>query len=249
MQTRELSTQELQLSERLRQMKLSGMAEALEAQILEPNSDLKGFEERIADIVNHEWEVRYNKKFARYLKKATLRYPTADFDDSLYDADRLIDTNSVEELATCGWIEEGRNLLITGSTGAGKSYLANALCICALRRFHTCKYIRANTLMNEMDQAKLQDAYMNYLNGLSRLDLLIIDDFGLMDLDLNKCRDLFEVIDSRDNLRSTMIVSQLPVGSWYELFADSTYADACLDRMIHKAYRLELNGKNMRNPR
>lgn len=119
MQTRELSTQELQLSERLRQMKLSGMAEALEAQILEPNSDLKGFEERIADIVNHEWEVRYNKKFARYLKKATLRYPTADFDDSLYDADRLIDTNSVEELATCGWIKEGRNLLITGSTGAG----------------------------------------------------------------------------------------------------------------------------------
>lgn len=221
----------------------------MEAQILEPNSDLKSFEERIADIINHEWEVRYNKKFTRYLKKATLRYPTADFDDSLYDADRLIDTNSVEELTTCGWIEEGRNLLITGTTGAGKSYLANALCICTLRRFYTCKYIRANTLMNEMDQAKLPDAYMNYVNGLSRVDLLIIDNFGLMNLDLNKCRDLFEIIDSRDNLRSTMIVSQLPVSSWYELFADSTYADACLDRMIHKAYRLELNGKNMRNPR
>lgn len=215
----------------------------MEAQILEPNSDLKSFEERIADIINHEWEVRYNKKFTRYLKKATLRYPTADFDDSLYDADRLIDTNSVEELTTCGWIEEGRNLLITGTTGAGKSYLANALCICTLRRFYTCKYIRANTLMNEMDQAKLPDAYMNYVNGLSRVDLLIIDNFGLMNLDLNKCRDLFEIIDSRDNLRSTMIVSQLPVSSWYELFAGSTYADACLDRIIHKAYRLELNGK------
>lgn len=129
-------------------MKLSNMAEALEAQILEPNSDLKGFEERIADIINHKWEVRYNKKFACYLKKATLRYPTADFDDSLYDADRLIDTSSIEELATCGWIEEDRNLLITGSTGAVKSYLVNALYIFALRRFHTCKYIRASTLMN-----------------------------------------------------------------------------------------------------
>ena len=102
--------------------------------------------------------------------------------------------------------------------------------------------------MNEMDQAKLQDSYMAYLNNLTRLDLLLIDDFCIMDLDLNKCRDLFEVIDSRDSLRSTMIVSQLPVSSWYDLFVDSTYADACLDRMIHKAYRLELNGKNMRKP-
>lgn len=115
--------------------------------------------------------------------------------------------------------------------------------------FIRLRYIRANTLMNEMDQAKLQDSYMTYLNALTRLDLLVIDDFGLMDLDLNRCRDLFEVIDSRDSLRSTMVVSQLPVSSWYELFADSTYADACLDRMIHKAYRLELNGKNMRNPK
>ena len=248
MHTYELSAEELQVSDRLRQMKLSGMADAFEAQITAPNNNLRSFEERIADIVNHEWELRYNKKFNRFLKKATLRYPNADLDDTLYDADRLIDTGTVEQLAKCGWIEEGRNLLITGATGAGKSYLANALCISALRRFYSCRYIRANTLMNEMDQAKLQDSYMAYLNNLTRLDLLVIDDFGLMDLDLNKCRDLFEVIDSRDSLRSTMIVSQLPVSSWYDLFVDSTYADACLDRMIHKAYRLELNGKNMRNP-
>ena len=94
-----------------------------------------------------------------------------------------------------------------------------------------------------MDQAKLKDAYMNSLNSLPRLDLLIIDDFGLMDLDLNKCRNLFKIIGSRDNLKSTMIVSQLPVSSWYELFAGNTYVDACLDRMIHKTYWLELNGK------
>ena len=104
-------------------------------------------------------------------------------------------------------------------------------------------------MMSEMDQARIKGNYLEYINNMARLDLLVIDDFGLMDLDLDKCRDFFEVIDSRDNLKSTIIVSQLPVKSWYDLFVDNTYADACLDRIIHKAFRLELNGKNMRNPK
>ena len=131
---------------------------------------------------------------------------------------------------------------------AVKSYLANALCIAALRQFKPAKYIRANTLMNELERARLKSEYLEYVNQLAGFDLLIIDDFGFMELDLDKCRDLFEVIDSRESRKSTMVVSQLPVKAWYELFADSTYADACLNRIIHKAYRLELNGRNMRNP-
>lgn len=104
-------------------------------------------------------------------------------------------------------------------------------------------------MMCEMDQSRIKGTYLDYVNHMARLDMLVIDDFGLMDLDLDKCRDFFEVIDSRDNQESTVIVSQLPVKSWYDLFADNTtYADACLDRIIHKAFRLELNGKNMRNP-
>lgn len=102
--------------------------------------------------------------------------------------------------------------------------------------------------MNELERARLKSEYLDYVNQLAGFDLLIIDDFGLMEMDLDKCRDLFEVIDSRESRKSTMFVSQLPVKAWYELFADSTYADACLDRMVHKAYRLELNGRNMRNP-
>lgn len=236
------------LCSRLRQMKLSGMAEAYEAQIENPNSDLDGFEFRFEAIINYEWELRFNKKLSRFLKKATLRYPQADFDESLYEPDRILDTASIEKLSTCEWIEDGRNLIITGAAGTGKSYLSNALCISALRQFKTARYIRANTLMNELDQARVKSLYLEYVNQLANLDLLVIDDFGLMDLDLDKCRDLFEVIDSRDARKSIMIVSQLPVKSWYELFVDSTYADACLDRMIYKAYRLEFNGKNMRNP-
>lgn len=243
-----LTNEQNLLCERLRQMKLSGMADELEHQYTTPNADLNSFNDRIENIINHEWELRFNKKLTRFLKKATLKYPQADLDETIYEPDRLLDTTSIEQLATCHWIEEGRNLLITGATGAGKSYLANALCIAALRQFKTARYIRANTLMNELDQARIKSTYLEHVNQFARLDLLIIDDFGLMELDLDKCRDLFEVIDSRDSLKSTMIVSQLPVRSWYDLFADSTYADACLDRMIHKAFRLDFSGKNMRNP-
>lgn len=244
----ELTLEQMQVCDRLRQMRLSGMAEALEEQLANPNSDLVGFEERFENIVNHEWELRFNKKFSRFLKKATLKYPQADLDATIYEPDRLLDTATIERLSTCRWIEEGRNLIITGATGAGKSYLANALCIGALRQFKSAKYIRANTLMNELERARLKSEYLDYVNHLAGLDLLIIDDFGLMEMDLDKCRDLFEVIDSRESRKSTMFVSQLPVKAWYELFADSTYADACLDRMVHKAYRLELSGRNMRNP-
>ena len=243
-----LTAEEMIIIDRLKQMKMSGMAEAYEEQILNPNSDLSGFYERFSCIVNFEWEVRFNKKFNRFLKKATLRYPQASFDDTIYEPDRMLDTETIEQLATCKWLDEGRNLLITGATGAGKSYISNALCIAAIRLFKTTKYIRANTMMSEMDQARIRGTYLEYVNHMANLDLLVIDDFGLMDLDLDKCRDFFEVIDSRDNRRSTIIVSQLPVKSWYDLFAENTYADACLDRIIHKAYRLELNGKTMRNP-
>ncbi len=244
----QLTAEEMVIIDRLKQMKMSGMAEAYEEQIRNPNSDLSGFYERFSSIVNFEWELRFNKKFNRFLKKATLRYPQASFDDTIYEPDRMLDTETIELLATCKWLDEGRNLLITGATGAGKSYISNALCIAAIRQFKTAKYIRANTMMSEMDQARIKGTYLEYVNHMANLDLLVIDDFGLMDLDLDKCRDFFEVIDSRDNRKSTIIVSQLPVKSWYDLFADNTYADACLDRIIHKAFRLELNGKNMRNP-
>lgn len=248
MNTDKITAEEMVIIDRLKQMKMSGMAEAYEEQLLNPNIDLTSFFTRFSNIVNFEWELRFNKKFNRFLKKATLRYPQASFDDTIYEPDRQLDTATIEQLATCKWLDEGRNLLITGATGAGKSYLSNALCVAAIRQFKTVKYIRANTMMSEMDQARIKGTYLEYVNHMARLDLLVIDDFGLMDLDLDRCRDFFEVIDSRDSQKSTIIVSQLPVKSWYDLFADNTYADACLDRMVHKAFRLELNGKNMRNP-
>lgn len=137
--------------------------------------------------------------------------------------------------------------MITGQTGSGKSYMANALAISALRQFKTVKYCKASQFIDELNRAEALDTYREALAHLVSFDLLVIDDFGLMQLDLNKCRNLFEVLESRDPGRSTMVVSQFPVKAWYDLFQEHTYADACLNRLLNNSYRLEMNGKNMRN--
>lgn len=243
---KEITVQQNEACMKLKQMKMSGMADEYIKQSKDPNQELRSFDERFTEIVEYEYSLRYNKKYERFLKRATLKYPAADFDKSIYDPDRLLDTEMIEKLSTCDWITEGKNLIITGATGAGKSYIASALCVSALHQFKTVKYIRANTLMNELEQARIKSTFLDYINAMAKYDLLVIDDFGLMELDLDKCRDLFEVIETREARKSMIIVSQLPVKSWYQLFADNTYADACLDRIVHKAFRLEFNGRNMR---
>lgn len=243
----QLSIEDYELCNKLKSMRFSGMAEALEEVLLDPNADLLPFRQKVQKLVDAEWDLRYNKKLNRFIKKATLKYPGADFDESIYDPERMLDTQIIEELAKCNWIEQGRNLIITGKTSSGKSYLANALCICALRDFKTVRYIKASQLINELSKAEKTDTYQELLNQMASYDLLAVDDFGLMSLDINKCRNLFEVFDSRDPHKSVLVISQIPVASWYDMFQEHTYAEACLARLLSEAYRLEMNGKNMRN--
>lgn len=190
------------LLDRLYKLRMSGMAEAFEKQLLEPNTGLEPFEVRFAAIVNHEWDQRESKKFKRLMKKASLKYPAADLDSSIYNPERQLN--------------------------------------------RTVKYIHANTLLKESDHARQEGTYFEYSNEMAAYDLMVIDDFGLMDLDIEKCRDLFEIIESRDCRKATIIISQIPVSGWYQLFGDSTYADACLSRMTSKAYRLEFPGRDRR---
>lgn len=182
------------------------------------------------------------------MKQATLRYPAASFDESIYDPSRKLDTESLERLAECEWINDRKNLLITGRSSTGKTHIGNALAINAVKQFRSVRYIKASYLMSEMESENLKGNSLEYLKKISSLALLVIDDFGLMDLDPNKCRNLFKVLDRREGKGSTMIISQLPVSAWYDLFKDNTYADACMERAIRGAYRLEFNGKNMRDP-
>ena len=234
------------LLDKLYKLRMSGMAEELENQLMNPNSALESFETRFSDIVNFEWSQRENKKFNRLLKQATLKYPSADLDQSLYEPERQLNTRVIELLADCNWIDEPNNLLMTGGAGAGKTYLACALCITALHQMRTVKYIRANYLLQEAEHAHQESAYYEYSNKMAAYDLLVIDDFGLMDLDMSKCRDLFEIIESRDCRKATIIISQIPVANWYMLFGENTYADACLSRMTSKAYRLDFPGRDRR---
>ena len=243
----QLTIEDYEICNKLKSMRFSGMAEALEEVFLNPNADLLPFHEKVRKIVDAEWDLRYNKKLNRFIKKATLKYPGADFDETIYDPERMLDAHIIEELAKCNWIEQGKNLIVTGKSSSGKSYLANALCICSLRRFKTVKYIKASQLINELSKAEKMDNYQEVLNQMASYDLLAVDDFGLMNLDINKCRNLFEVFDSRDPHKSTLVISQIPVASWYDMFQEHTYAEACLARLLSEAYRLEMNGRNMRN--
>ena len=238
----------MELCTKLRTMRLSGMAEKLEEQAANPNIDLTPADIRIADIIESEWNMRNNKKFSRYLKKAQLRYPDASLDDTIYEPDRLLDIGTIQSLLDCNWINEGRNVLITGKTGAGKSYYANVIAISALRKFKTVRYYKTRDMIYDLEKARLEGRITESINELYKIDLLILDDFGLMDLDPDNCRYLFEVIDAREGRKSIIVISQLPIESWYSIFKDSTYAEACLDRMVCDAYRLEFNGRNMRNP-
>ena len=236
------------LVEELRQMRLSAMADELERQCGDPNVDLIQADKRIAALIEAEWGLRYNKKLNRFLKNAHLRYPDATIDESIYDPERMLDADTVIALSACEWVPEGRNVLITGCAGTGKTHIACAICGSVLRKFMTVRYVKALDLIYEIQKADLENRHQENMAEIAKLDILVIDDFGLMDLSADKCRALFEVIDSREGRKSTMVISQLPVKAWYALFSDRTYADSCMDRLVHKAYRLELMGKNMRNP-
>lgn len=234
----------------LKRMHLSSMASELEAQLNDPNVDLLSFSERFNKIVMAEWNARQLKKFKRLVKHAELKYPGAYFDESLYDARRQLDTTTIERLNnSTDWIDQGRNLLVTGLCGSGKTYYVNALAISAMHKNKTVRYTRASLLMNEIKRIEqLNDADATYKEfmELSTVDILIIDDFALMPLDFDTCRRLFEILDSREARKTTIVVSQVPVKGWYELFQNDTYADACLDRLTANAFRLEFNCIDMR---
>lgn len=234
--------------EKLKAMKLGTMATAWLDQQRDPAATGLGFDERFAMLVDAEWLFRENKRVARNLSEAKLRLPQACIEDIDYPARRELDRPLVRQLATCGWVQEHLSVLVTGSTGTGKTYVSNALGHQACRRGFRVLYRRASRLFEELRIAHADGSYARFLARLARLDVLIIDDWGLAPPDERERHDLLEILEDRHGNRSTVVTSQLPPNRWHEFIGDPTIADAICDRLLHRAIRIALKGPSRRKP-
>jgi DNA replication protein DnaC len=230
--------------EKLRSLRLTGMAEALEEQCRNPLPDLD-FESRLGLLVEREWILRENRKLKRRLTQAKLQQ-SACIEDINFQPQRGLNKSKILELAQCNWVHQHFNILITGSTGCGKTYLACALAHKACLQGLTSRYYRLPRLCHELKIARANGSYMQWLSQTAKLDLLILDDWGLVPLEDEQRRDLLEIVDDRYKQRSTIITGQLPTTHWHEYINDPTLADAILDRVLHNAIKIELKGDSLR---
>ena len=230
----------------LRQLKLPGMAAALQTQ-LEQLGAYEGlaFTERLALLVEQELLSREHHKHERLIRLARFKL-AATVQDIDYQHPRNLTKTQIARLAQGDWIERGQNLLLTGPCGSGKTYIACALGHSACLRGYSVRYHRLSRLLLELNQAKADGSYQKRLTQLAKVRLLIIDDWGLEPLKPAQRNDLMEIMDDRHGHTSTAKISQLPTDQWYASIGDNTLADAILDRLMHNAHRLQLNGESMR---
>jgi DNA replication protein DnaC len=232
--------------EKLKAMRLDTLAAAWLEQQKKPDLAKLAFDERLALLVDAEWLHRENARLGRALKEAKLRLGQACVEDIDYPARRELDKAVVRQLTTCRWVTEHQNVVITGATGTGKTYVACALAHQACRKGHRAIYRRASRLTDELTLARADGSYARALARLARVDVLVIDDWGHAPMRDQERRDLVEVLDDRHGLRSTIMTSQLPVAKWHDHIGDPTNADAICDRVLHNAHRIVLKGPSRR---
>jgi DNA replication protein DnaC len=235
-----------QTLDKLAQMRLTAMNQEYRRQLESSDKNALSFEERFAMITDAEWINRQNNRLKRLLGKASLRIQDACLEDLDFEPKRNLDRGVVARLSDMAWLYESRNLIITGASGTGKTYLACAFGNAACRKSFKTKYYRVNRLLNDLSIGQGDGSYNKIIKELKKMDLLILDDWGMALLDPASSRDLLEVVEDRYGYRSTIISAQLPVNKWHQLFEDSTVADAILDRLVHNAYRFELEGPTKR---
>lgn len=236
-------------SDQLRALRLEGMLEALEEQRRQRDIGQLDFEERLALLVQRQWLWKENRSLATRLRNAQLKIAGASLEDINYRHARGLKRAHIDQLRASAWVPEHRNCIITGPTGIGKSYLACALGHQACRDGLRTRYFYAPKLFRALEAAQADGSLANLLKTLARLDLLIIDDLGLAVAKPRQYRQLLEIVDDRIGRGATLLTSQYPVGQWHDTIGDPTVADALLDRLVHNAYRLELDGKSMRDPK
>lgn len=235
--------------EKLRAMKLHGVLTAWEAQQQDPSIASLAFDERLALLVDAEWLARENRRLARALLEAKLRPSHACLEALDYSPRRGLERAQIRQLATCRWVAEHHAVLIIGATGTGKSFLSCALAHQACRQGYRALYWRTSRLFHELALARAAGTYPRLLARLARVDVLVLDDWGLAPVDDQQRQDLLEILEDRYGLRATVITSQLAPTLWHDYLAHPTLADAICDRILHHAHRIELKGESMRKVR
>ncbi len=231
--------------EKLKQMRLTAMAQ-LHRQHLDNNQTGEcTADEYLALLTDHEWENRYNRKIKRLMKQANFRQ-SASIAEISYSENRNLDKNMFTRLSGLDFIAKKENLILTGSSGVGKSYLAQALGHQACIQERKVLYYTTSHLFNKLKLAKVDGTYLKELAKMKKTDLLILDDFGLQAFDNHAREALMDIIDERYNRSSTIVSSQLPVSTWYDIIGDNTMADAILDRLVHSSHRIDLKGESLR---
>ena len=232
--------------DQLRELRLAGMATAFTEMQGNPQADQLGHPEWLALLLDREAAERHNRRLQYRLRNAKLRHSQASIEDVDYRSPRRLDRSLFLQLATGNWITEKRNLIIVGPCGIGKSWLACALGQMACRHDRSVLYKRVPKLFAELEMGRGDGRYPRLFRALTRVELLILDDWGLDRLNADQRRDMLEIIEDRHATAATLITSQLPVSSWHEVIGEPTFADAILDRIVHNSYRLELDGESLR---
>jgi DNA replication protein DnaC len=228
--------------QKLEEMRFTGFVRAYR-EMTETNLN-KEFttDEVIAHLVQAEWDDRYNRRLQRLITNARFRY-RASFEEIDFSAKRNLDKNQLLRLSSCDWITKNQNVILTGSTGSGKSWIASALGHLGCQQGYKVLYKNCIKLFDELKIAKADGSYFKEINKIEKTDLLILDDFGLKPLDGNQRLMLLEIIEDRHGRKSTIITSQLPVNQWHDIIVDPTIADAFLDRLVHSSHRIELKAE------
>ena len=231
--------------DKLQALRFVGMAQALSEQMALPDIDDLSFEERLGLLIDREMTEREDRRLKTRLRQAKLKQ-NACVEDIDYRHARGLDKSLMRDLANCQWIKRHLNLLITGPTGVGKTWIACALAQKACREGYSALYLRLPRLLQELPIAKGDGTYTRLMMRLARIDVLILDDWGLSKLIAEQRRDLLEILEDRHDNRSTIVTSQLPLDKWHHIIGDPTLADAILDRLVHNAYKINLKGDSMR---
>jgi len=229
----------------MKQMKLHGMAAAFRTSLENDDRVQMTADELVSFLIEAEWDDRNNRRIERRIRTARFRYK-ANVEQIDFKIDRNLDKNMMNRFAECTFIDKNENILITGSTGIGKSYIASALGNQACMQGYKVYYASSSKLFAMLKMAKADGSYIREITKIEKMDLLILDDFGMQPLDSNNRSALIEIIEDRHGKRSTIITAQLPILQWHDVIGEKTITDAVLDRIVHNAHRIEMTGESLR---